>query len=116
MVASRNRPKGGRMAPFGLGILTLLAAPSAIGSQELAALVARQPAVAERVYGRAAVSFGTLSTFQLPQPISMAMPTPLSYALAGLDTSYADLTGSIRERIIGEPAELGALGLPIVNR
>jgi spore germination cell wall hydrolase CwlJ-like protein len=104
------------MAPFGLGILALLAAPSAIGSQELAALVARQPAVAERVYGRAAVSFGTLSTFQLPQPISMAMPTPLSYALAGLDTSYADLTGSIRERIIGEPAELGALGLPIVNR
>ena len=118
MVASRNRPKGGRVAPFGLGILALLAVPSAIGSQELAALVARQPAVADRAYARSGVSsLGTISIFHLPQPISTAMPASLSYALAGLDTSYADITGSIRERILGEVAETaGADGFPTVNR
>ena len=36
------------------------------------------------------------------------MPVSLSYALAGLDTSYADITGSIRERLLGEAAACAA--------
>jgi len=73
MVASRNRPKGGRVTPFGLGFLTFLLIPNAIGSQELAALVARQPAVSDRTQARAAVSpFGTIhaATFSMPRPVS----------------------------------------------
>ena len=88
MVASRLRPKGGLVTPFGLGLLTFIVAPSAIGSQDLAALVARQPAVAERP---APSRFSLISpahgaTFTMPRPMSAAMPVSLSYALAGLDT------------------------------
>ena len=32
------------------------------------------------------------------------MPVSLSYALAGLDTTYSDISGSIRERLLGEAA------------
>jgi spore germination cell wall hydrolase CwlJ-like protein len=40
----------------------------------------------------------------MPMPISEAMPVSLSYALAGLDPGNADITGSIRERILGDLA------------
>ena len=120
MVASRNRPKGGRVAPFGLGFLAFLLIPSAIGSQELASLVARQPAVADRAQARTVVSpFGTIhaATFSMPRPMSAAMPASLSYALAGLDPSYADITGSIRERLLGDvKAGVGPFALPTVDR
>jgi len=43
MVAFCRRPKGGLVTPFGLAFLTFIVVPSAIGSQDLAALVARQP-------------------------------------------------------------------------
>jgi spore germination cell wall hydrolase CwlJ-like protein len=113
MVASRNRPKGGLAAPFGLGILVCLVTPSAIGSQELAALVPRS-VIASRT---SVPTFATIrvATLQLPHPISAALPPSLSYTLAGLDTSYADLTGSIRERILGDDGG-GANALPSVNR
>src|SRR6187401_3002054 len=99
MVASRRRPKG--ITPFGLGFLTVLLAPTAIGSQELAALVARQPAVAERPAARNS-PFGAMqvANLNMPRPVSAAMPISLSYALAGLDTSYADMIGAIRERML----------------
>jgi spore germination cell wall hydrolase CwlJ-like protein len=42
------------------------------------------------------------ATFTMPRPMSAAMPASLSYTLAGLDTSYAEITGSIRERLLGE--------------
>jgi spore germination cell wall hydrolase CwlJ-like protein len=103
MVASRRRPKGGLVTPFGLGILTFIVAPSAIGSQDLAALVARQHIFAERPASRFSL-VGTAhgATFTMPRPMSAAMPVALSYTLAGLDTSNADITGSIRERLLGE--------------
>ncbi len=103
MVASRRRPKGGLVTPFGLGILTFIVAPSAIGSQDLAALVARQPILPSGRLSRFSL-VGTAhgATFTMPRPMSAAMPVALSYTLAGLDTSYADITGSIRERLLGE--------------
>ena len=103
MVASRRRPKGGLVTPFGLGFLTFIVAPSAIGSQDLAALVARQPVIAERPMSRfSLISTAHGATFTMPRPMSAAMPASLSYTLAGLDTTYADITGSIRERLLGE--------------
>src|SRR6478735_2608123 len=98
MVALRNRPKGGLAAPFGLGILTLILFPGVIGHQELTALVV--PQAVERVHAIAS-PFGTIhaARFSLPRPLRDAMPAPLSTVLAGLDSSNAGITGSIRERM-----------------
>ena len=103
MVASCRGPKGGLVTPFGLSLLTFIAVPNAIGSQDLAALVARQPVIAERPASR----FSLITTahgapFTMPRPMSAAMPAALSYTLAGLDTSYAGIAGPIRERLLGE--------------
>ena len=48
-----------------------------------------------------------------------AMPASLSYALAGIDPGNADITGSIRERVLGtiELEDAPPAGsLPSVNR
>jgi len=122
MVALRNRPKGGLAAPFGLAVLASVLMPSEVGFQDLAALIERQPALAERAPDHVlAAPFAAIqvATFSVPRPISTAMPASLSYALAGLDSSNADITGSIRERILGDmpiQASLGLSGLPMVER
>src|SRR5262245_37390678 len=103
MVAWRNRPKGGIAAPFGLGILACVLMPHEIGYQELAAFIARQAPVAERGQSHGIASpFGTIHarTLNLPRPISAALPVSLSYALSGLDSTNAEITGSIRERLL----------------
>jgi spore germination cell wall hydrolase CwlJ-like protein len=119
MVALRRRPKGGFAVPFGLVFLVVLT-PSAIGGQDLAALIARQPSGIERARSHGIASpFGTIhaANFSLPSPRSAAMPASLSYALAGLDTSNADITGSIRERMLRDVVEPVAPGqLPTVER
>ncbi len=118
MVASCRGPKGGLVTPFGLSLLTFIAVPNAIGSQDLAALVARQPVIAERPASR----FSLITTahgapFTMPRPLSAAMPPSLSYTLAGLDTTYAGITGSIRERLLGEAMLVpDDVELPVANR
>src|SRR5688572_4479986 len=116
--ASRRRPKGGLITPFGLGFLTFVVAPSAIGSQDLAALVARQPVMAERPMSRfSLISTAHGATFNMPRPMSSAMPAPLSYTLAGLDTTYSGMTSSIRERLLGDaPFVPDDAELPVPNR
>lgn len=116
MVALRNRPKGTLAVPFGLGILVFAVVPSAIGHQELTALIARQASAATYHSSSIASPFGTIheATWTMPQPILVAMPASLSYALAGLDTSNADRTGSIRERMLGDEPE--PVPLPTVQR
>jgi spore germination cell wall hydrolase CwlJ-like protein len=117
MGVSRHRPKGGLRALFCLCVLAGGAAagltPTTIGHQDLAALIAQQPMIAQRpvVVERwrshnIASPFGTIepATFSLPTPLSEAMPVSLSYALAGLDRGNADITGSIRERMLGDVA------------
>jgi spore germination cell wall hydrolase CwlJ-like protein len=99
--------------------------PSAIGSQDLASLIARQPALAERprahVIGHVIASpFGTIdaATFAMPEPISAAMPAPLSYVLAGLDPGNAGLTGAIQQHMLGEDSldASDSSSMPTVNR
>jgi spore germination cell wall hydrolase CwlJ-like protein len=100
--------------------------PTTIGHQDLAALIAQRPIaqrlmVAERWHGHNIASpFGTIepATFSMPVPISEAMPIPLSYTLAGLDPGNADITGSIRERMLGDGAaeDFPGSSLPEVNR
>jgi spore germination cell wall hydrolase CwlJ-like protein len=100
MVVSRNRPKGGLFTPFGLAILAFMMAPSEAGYGDLASLVSRQPAAAARQGLIASFDVMDVAKFRMPRLVSTAMPASLSYVLAGLDTSYADITGSIRERIL----------------
>jgi spore germination cell wall hydrolase CwlJ-like protein len=97
-----------------------------IGHQDLAALIAQrafaqQPMMAEQRHSHNIASpFGTIepATFSMPVPISEAMPVSLSYALAGLDPGNAEITGSIRERMLGDAAaeEFQGSALPEVNR
>jgi spore germination cell wall hydrolase CwlJ-like protein len=113
MGVSRHGPKGALRAPFGLCVVAAgLAAglmpalmPTMIGHQDLAALIAQRPMPVQRSHSIAS-PFGTIeaATFSMPVPISAAMPVSLSYALAGLDPANADITGSIRERMLGDVA------------
>jgi spore germination cell wall hydrolase CwlJ-like protein len=117
MVALRNRPKGGFAAPFGLGILVVALIPIAIGNQELTGLIARQPGVSPHHDSTIASPFGTVhpANFTLPELVT-AMPATLSYTLASVDSRHPDITGSIRERVLGEHAALSASRLPTVER
>jgi spore germination cell wall hydrolase CwlJ-like protein len=82
------RPKGVLSAPFGLSIFVFALAPNEIGRQDVASLIARQPAITAhwRQHVRAS-AFGTIhkATFSFSRPVGTAMPQPLSYQLANLD-------------------------------
>jgi spore germination cell wall hydrolase CwlJ-like protein len=107
MVASRTRPEGGLRTPFGLGFLMLLLLPSEVGHQDLAALIARQPVVDRSQKAAFASPFGTIheAKFSVPQqPVGASIPLPLDYRLIGFDPNDAGVTGSIRDRFLGEDA------------
>jgi spore germination cell wall hydrolase CwlJ-like protein len=125
MSVSRHRPKGAFRAPFGLCVVAAGLMPTMIGHQDLAALIAQRPLAVQQWHSHNIASpFGTIeaATFSMPMPISEAMPVSLSYALAGLDPGNADITGSIKERMLGDVAieELQDFSLqsslPEVNR
>src|SRR3979490_2769544 len=128
MGVSRHGPKGALRAPFGLCVVAVgLAAglpalmPNTIGHQDLGALIAQRPMAVQRWRSHGIASpFGTIeaATFSMPLPISAAMPASLSYALSGIDPGNADITGSIRERMLGDVAIDGfhESALPQVNR
>ena len=129
MDVSRHRPRGAARLPLGLcviigGLALGLSAglmPTTIGHQDLAALIAQRPIALQHWRSHIIASpFGTIeaATFSMPRPISEAMPVSLSYALAGLDPGNADITGSIRERMLGDVAidDFRESALPQVNR
>src|SRR5882724_979601 len=97
MVPLRNGPKGAEVASFGLATIVFFLTPTPVGYQDLAALLAQQPAVAARSRDHLIASpFGTIhtATFGLPRPIGTAIPEPPMVRLASLSTA-ADVTGSI---------------------
>jgi spore germination cell wall hydrolase CwlJ-like protein len=121
MSVSRQRSKSAIKAPFGLCVLVVSLVPTTIGHQDLAARIAQLPMVAAHAHSHIIASpFGTIeaATFSMPAPISEAMPVSLSYALAGLDPGNGDITGSIRERVLGDTAidDIHESSLPEVNR
>jgi spore germination cell wall hydrolase CwlJ-like protein len=108
-------------AAFGLCVVFAALAPTVVGHQDLATLIAQSPAIAEHAHGHVIASpFGTINraTFSMPEPISAAMPVSLSYALASLDPGNAEITGAIRERMLGDAVvgELQKSAPPLVNR
>jgi hypothetical protein len=124
MVASRNRSEGGLKAPFGLGVLMLLLLPGEVGYQDLAALIVRQPPLVERTQSERtqkaafASSFGTIHAAKLdmPRPVGATIPQSYGYALAGLDPNSADVTGSIRQRVLGEAMLARPPAGPLIDR
>jgi hypothetical protein len=124
MVASRNRSEGGLKAPFGLGVLMLLLLPGEVGYQDLAALIARQPPLVERMQSERtqkaafASSFGTIHAAKLdmPRPVGATIPQSYGYALAGLDSNSADVTGSIRQHVLGEAMLARPPAGPLIDR
>jgi hypothetical protein len=94
MVPSRNGPKGAEVASFGLAILVFILTPTQVGYQDLAALMAQQPAARWREHVIAS-PFGTIhaATFSLPRPVGTTIPEAPLVRLASLGAH--DATGSI---------------------
>ncbi len=94
MGSPRQWPKGGARRRFGLIAFALAMMPTGIGYQDLAALIARQPAVTERWRANAFASpFGTIhaATFSFPQPLGTLIPSVPGYSFASLDPRGLDL-------------------------
>ena len=109
MAAPVYRPSGVLAGTFGVGILTFLLLPSEVGYQDLAALIARDAATVERSQKHSRVSaLGAMhaSNLNLPQPVGSGIQPSLGYTLAGLDPNNAEITGSIRDRILRESGVL----------
>jgi hypothetical protein len=119
MVASRNRPEGGLGTPFGLGFLTLVLLSSEVGHQDLAALIARQPVVDRSQKAAFASPFGTIheAKFSVADAMGDSIPLPLDFKLIGFDPNDPGVTGSIRERFLGDEASFASpYAGPMVDR
>jgi spore germination cell wall hydrolase CwlJ-like protein len=105
MSVLQNRPKGARWASFGFAVTVFGLLPSEIGYQDIAALLARQPGVAERWQKHALASpFGTIhaATFSFPRPIGSSIPRAPGVQLASLRGEGGDVTGSISRNPLGQ--------------
>jgi spore germination cell wall hydrolase CwlJ-like protein len=120
MSVLRNRPKGARFASFGFGLCVFALIPTEIGYQDIAALLARQPGVAERWQKRvfaSAVSSIQVATFSFGRPIGTSSRASATFQLASLDNQGIDITGSVtRNPIAQAPPRYQASDFPKVNR
>src|SRR5882724_10791905 len=119
MLQLRIRPKGARFAFFGLGLCVFALAPTEIGYQDIASLLARQPGVAERWQKRvfSAASTIQVATYSFGRPIGTSTPQTVSYRLANLDNQGIDITGSVtRNPIAQAPPRYQASDFPKVDR
>jgi len=119
MSVMRNRPKGARIASFGLGLCVFAVFPNEIGYQDIASLLVRQPGVTERWQKRMfASSFGSIqvATFSFGRPIGTWTPMGDSYRLASLDGKVG-LGGSLsRNPLAQPPSHYQASDFPAVDR
>jgi hypothetical protein len=113
-----DEQEGGLTTPFGLSLFMLLLLPTQIGYQDLATLIGRVPAALEHAQKAAFTSaFGTIHEAKLdvPRPLGTGTSRSMGYAVVGLDPNSAEITGSIRERVLGEAAQAGG-GAPVIVR
>ena len=118
MVPSRNGPKGAEIASFGLASLIFVLTPTQVGYQDLAALLAQQPAVAQRWRDHLIASpFGTIhaATFSLPRPVGTSIPEAPLVRLASLGTA-SDITGSIGLPPHAARRDMQQIVFPVINR
>ncbi len=119
MSVSRSRPKGARLASFGLGLCIFALIPDEIGYQDIASLLARQPGVAERWQKRvfSAASSIQLATYSFGRPIGTSSPEAMPYRLASLDMQGMDITGALpRNPVLQPAARYQASDFPKVDR
>jgi spore germination cell wall hydrolase CwlJ-like protein len=119
MSVLRNRPEGARFAFFGFGLCVFALAPTEVGYQDIASLLARQPGVAERWQSRvfSAASNIQLATYSFSRPIGTSTPQTVSLRLASLDNQGIDITGSVtRNPIAQAPPRYQASDFPKVDR
>src|ERR1700719_4651592 len=119
MLQLRNRPKGARSAFFGLGLCGFALAPTEIGYQDIASLLARQPGVAERWQSRVFSAANTIqvATYSFGRPIGTFAPQTASLRLASLDNQGIDITGSVtRNPMMQTPPRYQAADFPKVDR
>jgi spore germination cell wall hydrolase CwlJ-like protein len=115
VVAVRGAQVLGRKRAFAFGIVAFALFPNQIGFQDLGALLARQPGVAERWHRHLAASpFGTINAaiISLPRPLGTTIPNPPLYALANFDPN--EITGAIGAQPLGD--RNAPLQFPTVNR
>ncbi|HML06827.1 MAG TPA: cell wall hydrolase [Xanthobacteraceae bacterium] len=95
MVALRIRVAGVSLSvPFWFSALGAAFTPTSVGYQDLAALLARQPGVAERWREHMIASpFGTIhaATFSFSRPIGTSMPEPLGAQPVNIDPRSLDV-------------------------
>src|ERR1700722_1229330 len=119
MALKRNRPKGARFAFFGFGLCVFALAPTEVGYQDIASLLARQPGVAERWQSRGFSAANTIqvATYSFGRPIGTFAPQTASLRLASLDKRGIDVTGSVtRNPILATPPRYQAADFPKVDR
>jgi len=119
MGALRSFPiSGGPFARFWLCALGAAFAPTSIGYQDLAALLARQPGISERWREHLIASpFGTIhaATFSFVRPIGTAMPRPFAAEPVNFDPRSLDVkTWSLEAPSLARPAV--EIAYPTVNR
>lgn len=103
------------MTRVGALALAFALLPKQVAFQDLGALLAHQPGVAQRAQRFVLDSpFGTIhaATFSMPRPIGTAIPHPPVYALANFDPF--DIATSIGAQLLGDPT--APLQFPRVNR
>src|SRR6195952_4394275 len=119
MSVMRNRPKGARFASFGIGLCIFALMPSEIGYQDIAALLARQPGVAERWQKRvfSPASNIQVATYSFGRPLGTWSPQTATLRLARLDNQGIDITGSLtRNPVVQAPPRYQASDFPKVDR
>jgi spore germination cell wall hydrolase CwlJ-like protein len=119
MSGVRNQPKGARFALFGLGLCLFALAPTEVGYQDIASLLARQPGVGERWQKRmfSAASTIQVATYSFGRPIGTSSPQAALYRLASLETPSLDVTGSLnRNSVLQPPPRYQASDFPTVDR
>ena len=110
----RRRPRR-PVAVFAVWLTAFSVLPHQTGFQDLGALMARRPDVAERAQRHIIASpFGTIhaAMFSMPRPIGTAIPAPPLYALASVDPN--EITGALGRDLLGDPN--APLQFPSVNR
>jgi spore germination cell wall hydrolase CwlJ-like protein len=115
----RNRPRGARVASFGLGLCVFASIPTEVGYQDIASLLARQPGVAERWQKRVSSTAGTIqvATFSFGRPVGTSIPPTSTYLLARLGNQGIDITGSVtRNPIAQAPPRYQPSDFPTVDR
>ncbi len=120
MSRSRARPKGAHPVSFGLFLLVFGFFPNATGFQDIGALLARQPGVAERWQKQVllpSISTVQVATFNFARPIGTSSPPTAYERFANREHQQLDVTGSVSRSPLEQiMRRLQPSDFPTVNR